>query len=152
MKRIFITGMSGVGKSTVVALLRGPDAICVDLDESDMMLYRATDREPLIDTDRVRGLITQNPDKHIIITGCAVNQGELRDVMDHYILLTAVDEVMHTRILTRTNNDFGKDPETWQKILADKREVEPLLRKQADIVIDTDRDIEGVLDEIRRLL
>lgn len=152
MKRVFLTGMSGVGKSTIITSIRRPDTRCIDLDDAGWMLFRASDREPLIDTARVSRWVAQNPDKHLIIAGCAVNQGELRGMMDTFVLLTASEEVMHARILTRTNNDFGKDAETWEKILEDKREIEPLLLKRADIVINTDQDIDSVVNEICRLL
>lgn len=54
------------------------------------------------------------------------------------ILLTAPTEVMKESIKARKKNNYGKSREDWKNIVRDKSEIEPLLKKSADDVLQTD--------------
>ncbi|SMD25082.1 hypothetical protein SAMN05660733_07980 [Lentzea albidocapillata] len=47
-----------------------------------------------------------------------------------------VDTVLE-RVASRTRNPFGKTEEERNRIIADTREIEPLLREPATVEIDT---------------
>jgi hypothetical protein len=55
---------------------------------------------------------------------------------------------MKTRLATRTNNPYGKDPDQLARVLALKETVEPALRRIADIEIDTSVPLVQVVDKI----
>ena len=76
MKRMLLTGMSGVGKSTLARALRSERCLSVDLDEG-WMLLRSPDGERIIDVPRVERLFDTCRNRHIVLAGTAVNQGEL---------------------------------------------------------------------------
>lgn len=146
MKRILLTGMSGVGKSAVLQRLASDGILCVDLDDGWMC---DVDGEPMINFSRVHRFLQAHPDESVVFAGCARNQWELD--ADCTILLTASPELMKARIEQR-DNPFGKDEQTWQKILADKARFEPVLRAVSDLVIDTEQPLEQTAAQIREML
>jgi hypothetical protein len=64
------------------------------------------------------------------------------------VLLTAPADVIATRLTTRTNNTFGKDPAQLARTLLLKDEVEPVLRRGADLEVDTTVPLEEVITTI----
>lgn len=134
--RILLTGMSAVGKSTVVGLLRSSGHVAVDLDEGYTTESIGQPGEVLWLADRVRELL-DGPEEVLFVAGCASNQGVFRDDFDHTVLLSAPPEVVRQRLRDRDTNDFGKTPEQEAQVLADLAAVEPLLRQVADVEIVT---------------
>jgi dephospho-CoA kinase len=146
MTRILLTGMSGVGKSAVLQRLASDGILCVDLD--DGWMYDAGG-EPMINLPVVHRFIQAHPNESIVFAGCAMNQRKLE--VDCTVLLTASPKLMKARIEKR-ENPFGKDEHTWQKILADKAQFEPVLRASSDVVIDTEQLLEQTAAKIREML
>lgn len=149
MSRILLTGMSGVGKSTVLRALSSPDTICVDLDESPWMVKDSCERRITV-SELVSWIEDQNA-RNVILAGCESNQGELYPHLDDVIVLTAPLEVMRTRILERAN-PYGKSEDEWQQIEKDVLNVEPLLKEHCSYVYDTEKPLTEVLEEIRQFL
>ena len=141
-----MTGMSGVGKSAVLERLAAEGILCLDLDDGWMCEIQG---EPQIDLAAVRQFVRSHPRESIVFAGCAINQGGLP--VDAAILLTASTETMRERIAQR-KNPFGKDEATWQKILKDKEEVEPVLKAKCDLVIHTEQALDETVAQIRLLL
>jgi hypothetical protein len=56
------------------------------------------------------------------------------------------------RLATRTTNPFGKRPDERAKFLADKADVEPLLRAGADLVLETTEPVEVTVQRLLDLL
>jgi shikimate kinase len=142
MTRVLITGMSGVGKSSVILELarRGLDA--VDLETDDWCEWTIAPRpgDPpdapgrpdwIWREDRVRALFTAPRVRPHFIAGCASNQGRCYDLLDHVVLLTAPLDVLLARVATRANNPYGTREEDRREITQYVREVEPLLRRRA---------------------
>ena len=146
MKRILLTGMSGVGKSTVLQRLAADGILCVDLDDGWMC---DVDSEPMINLPRVHRFIQAHQNESVVFAGCAMNQRKL-DV-DCTVLLTATPTLMKARIEQR-DNPFGKDEPTWQKILEDKARFEPVLIASSDVVIDTEQPLEQTVAQIKEIL
>lgn len=143
MKRVLITGLSGVGKSTVIDDLAARGYRAVDLDQPGWSITGA-DGDWVWDLDRVRELLDSD-DELIFVSGTSANQGQLRSRFDLVVLLSVPVEVMRQRLLTRTTNDFGKAPDELAAALAYKETVEPLLRRTATCEIDTRASREEVL-------
>ncbi len=100
--------------------------------------------------DRIEALLATEDADVLFVSGCASNQGRFYPLFDRVVLLTAPAVVIAERLATRTNNTFGKDPEQLSRTLLLQREIEPLLRRGADIELDTTAPLEDVLAAILR--
>lgn len=150
MPRILITGMSGTGKSTVIAALRSLGHQAIDSD--DGWCRFSPDGEWVWDEALVDELLSTEHVPVLFFAGCASNQGRFRQRFDHVVLLSAPLDVMISRIQERTTNPFGKQPDEFARILADHAEIEPLLRAACTLEIDTARPLPSVVDELLRLV
>ena len=160
MKRVLITGMSGTGKSTVVASLaaRGHKAVDVDAPDYSKLVTVAegelTGPGPGTDwvwrEDRIRALLALEDTDVLFVSGCAPNQGKFYDRFDRVVLLTAPAGVIAERLKTRTNNSFGKDAGELSRSLQLQPEIEPLLRRGADLEVDTSAPLDEVVAAILR--
>ncbi len=68
------------------------------------------------------------------------------------MLLTAPVDVLLERLQTRTGDRYGQSPAEEAQVLADLGEVEPLLRRSADLVLETIEPPERVADVLLRRL
>lgn len=156
--RVLITGVSGVGKSTVIEALQTRWIRAVDVDAPPYSEEIAVDNGELTGLgsgrdwvwriDLVREIVESGGDDVLIVSGCSPNQDELYDHFDHVVLLSAPPEVVEKRLTTRTNNPFGKRAGETERALAIQQEIEPLLREGADLEVDTTAPIEVVVSTI----
>lgn len=156
MGRILITGMSGVGKSTVISQLTAQGHRAVDLDEpawsewvdsadgdGPSALYPGKDwvwRE-----DRVESLLANEQGDVLFVGGCAPNLAKFRDQFDTIVLLSAPAAVMVQRLTERESNSYGKHPGEITRSVHFKETIEPRLRLIAHIEIDTSAPIDRVV-------
>lgn len=165
MKRILLTGMSGVGKSTLIAELaaRGFKAVDVDSDAyshwvevEDDSAVPGTPVEPGRDwvwrEDRIQDLLATQDAEVLFLSGCAPNMGKFRSQFDLIILLSAPAEVIVERLRTRTNNPYGKRSEEVARVLDLIETVEPLLRRIAHHEIDTAAPLDEVVAKLLALV
>lgn len=145
MARVLVTGMSGVGKSTVVEALSAEGVLAIDTDDGEWKVSREQ-----WDLDRVRAMLDEHED--VVVAGTVENQGLLYDVFDHVVLLSAPTSVMIERIARRHRNPYGKTDVERQEILDYTATVEPLLRATATVEIDTSQPIAETIEHIRHLL
>jgi dephospho-CoA kinase len=157
MRRVLITGVSGVGKSTVVAALTALGHAAVDTDVGGYC-SPGPDVEPPKPTAepdwvwneaRLRRLLDTGGDP-LFVSGCVPNQWRFYPDFDRIVLLSAAPAVVRRRLLDRTGNDYGKAPGELERALRDQAEVEPLLRRGATAEIDTDAPLETVMDRLLR--
>ena len=144
MKRVLITGMSGVGKSSVIAALAARGHKAVDLDYAP---YADGDRWRL---DEVSRLLDAEDAPILFVSGASEDQSRFYPRFDHVVLLTAPDVVMSERMVRRTNNPYGKDPADVTRNLALRPRIEPLLRRAADLEVDTRAPLDDVVERILR--
>jgi adenylate kinase family enzyme len=141
---VLVTGMSGTGKSTVLAELERRGYRVVDTDHGDWI--DRSGPEPLWREDRISALLDERGDGTLFIAGCVANQGRFADRFAAVVLLSAPEDVILERIAQRTTNPFGKRPEERARIVSDLHEIEPLLRRGATAEIDTRRPVGEVAD------
>ncbi|MGI8680839.1 MAG: AAA family ATPase [Mycobacteriales bacterium] len=146
MTVVFVTGMSGTGKSTVLAELARRGRWVVDTDYGGYA--EESDGEQLWREDRIGALLDAHADQLLFLAGTVANQIVFYPRFAAVVLLTAPVEVLLTRIATRDTNDFGKSEAERARILADVAEVEPLLRAGATVAIDTRRPVAAVADAL----
>jgi dephospho-CoA kinase len=149
MTAILVTGMSGAGKSTVLAELerRGHPVVDTDADgwtEEVSDPDRGADR--MWREDRIDALLSEHGDGVLFVSGCVPNQGRFYARFAAVVLLTAPAEVMLERVATRDTNDYGKRAAERALIVEDIRAVEPLLRAGATAEIDTRRPVAEIAD------
>ncbi len=169
MKRVLLTGMSGVGKSTVVGELeeRGYKAIDTDYGGWSHWVNVETGRpaappgegEEAWETvdwvwreERMARLLATEDADVLFVAGTSPNQGKFRDQFDLVVLLSAPQEVLVERLTQRTNNPYGTTPGSLARVLEHVETVEPLLREVAHHEIDTSAPLEEVIDELLDLV
>ena len=148
MKRVLLTGMSGTGKSSVIAELAARGYKAVDADDGWC--------EPLPDgrqrwrEDAVEALLDAEDADVLFFAGCEENQGRFHARFDHIVLLTAPVETLLERLAARTNNPYGKAPEERRRFLEDVEAVEPRLRRVAEHEISTTAPLAEVVASVLR--
>jgi shikimate kinase len=162
--RILLTGLSGTGKSTLIAALaaRGYRAVDADGEAFSTWAEPTSDADvvgPPVEAgrdwvwreDRIQGLLSAEYTDVLFLGGCAENMGQFLAQFDHVVLLRAPADVLVERLRTRTTNPYGKHPDEVARILEQMATVEPLLRRAADHEIDTSAPLEAVLATVLRL-
>jgi dephospho-CoA kinase len=150
MKRFLLTGMSGTGKSSVIAELAARGYRAVDIDDPAWSRFDATG-EWVWREDRVEALLLAEDAEVLFVSGCASNQGKFYPLFDAVILLSAPVDVIKERLASRTNNAFGKRPEELARVLDDIEHTEPLLRRRAQHEIDTTAGLDDVVSTVLQL-
>jgi shikimate kinase len=144
--RVLITGMSGVGKSSVLQELARRGYRTVDTDYGDY--HETIDRETLWREDRIDALLSQEHDGPLFVQGTTRNQVRFYPRFDDIVLLSAPADVLIERLTTRTTNPYGKDPAEIAETLGYLENVEPLLREAATLEVVTTVPVEQVADII----
>ncbi len=167
MKKIYITGVSGTGKTTIAKELEKRGFYTISIDEVENLcfwVHQATGEKHggknteltlefvdahdwICDIEYLNKLLNKNVDV-IFVLGMAGNQDEFLNMFDKILLLQCSPETFCKRIENRTDNDFGKDKKIQQQIL-DRYEAyaEKMLSKGA-ISIDTEKPIDEVVNEV----
>ncbi|SBU97580.1 shikimate kinase [Streptomyces sp. Ncost-T6T-1] len=154
MAVIFVTGMSGTGKTTALNQLEQRGYKVVDTDVggwiADLPHPDVACVEPQWREDRIDALITEHEisGEPLFIAGTVWNQGKFYPRFREIVLFSAPLEVMLERITKRDNNPFGKTAEQRDQIVADTAEVEPLLRASATVEINTSQPLAEVVDKL----
>ncbi len=151
VKRVFLTGMSGTGKSTVIGRLADLGYRAVDLDEPAWSEYDE-DGDWIWQEDLVRHLLEEDDSDLLFVSGCPTNRVKFYPQFDHIILLSAPPDLLVERLRTRTNNSYGKHPDELKDVLRYVQTVEPLLRRRAGREIDTRAPLEQVVSEIMEVV
>lgn len=168
MSLVFITGISGAGKSAVrVELLkRGFEAYDTDEDGFTSWYSNQTGgkvKSPdfgkrtkkwyknhswKISRERVEELTNTSKNKLIFLCGAPGNDGEVWDLFDKVISLVINDETLKQRISTRVTNDYGKAPHELEDLLFWNRDYEERYRGYGARIIDATKPLKHVTDEI----
>lgn len=139
MKRIFITGMSGTGKSYAIEALRARGFTAIDTDYGGWCEFAELDGEAewIWCEERMLELLNESSDRPLFVSGCVSNQGKFYGFFDYKVLFSAPLEVMLERVAARSTNPYGKSQEERAQIRANFAEVQPLLQQSADLEMDT---------------
>ena len=143
--RVLLTGMSGVGKSALVVELRARGYTALDADDDGFSEPRADGRWGWR-ADRVAQLLERERDGLLFFAGCSEEQAALP--FDRRVLLTAPRTVIVDRLRTRATNGYGREDAELAQVLADLAEVEPLLRRSADLVLTTTEPVTQIADRL----
>jgi shikimate kinase len=116
MSRIFVTGMSGTGKSSALAELGRLGYRVVDTDDPGWREYRenveSSDElhcgEWLLVEERMTTLLDSDDGRSLFVGGCSMNQSRFYERFDAIVLLSAPAEVILDRVAHRTTNYYGR--------------------------------------------
>ena len=144
MARVLITGMSGTGKSTLLAELHDRGHQTVDTDHDGW-----TTADGVWDEPRMAELLRSAPD--VVVSGTVENQGRFYPLFDHVVLLSAPLETLIARVSRRADNPYGRTPEQQAEIAHYLRTVEPLLRQGATVEFDGRRPVTDLADAVEAL-
>ena len=148
MRSVLVTGMSGTGKSTVLAELerRGYDVL--DTDDGGWTTWSDAVGGYVWQEDRIAELLERDRAGTLFVSGTVSNQGRFYPRFDAVVLLSAPTDVLLRRIENRTTNDYGKSAEDRDLILSHVVDVEPLLRATSTHEIDATRPVDEVVAEL----
>ena len=168
MHLVWITGISGAGKSTVCKVFesRGIAAIdtdwegfnhWVDIETSQPVVHPYPTPPDWADThawhirpELVRAL-RDNGSGVTFLFGAVANEPDVWDLFDRVGCIVIDDDTVMHRLATRTTNEFGKHPEDLARVLGWNRDVESLYRQRGATIIDGTRPITEVVDAVLRL-
>jgi hypothetical protein len=165
---IYVTGISGAGKSAACAelLRRGFDADDTDAHGNAGWVDRSTgevlgrlpsaERTPgyleryewRLDPERVTALARQAEDRLVFLCGSTANEAEVRSLFRSTVYLAIDEETLHRRLETRTSNDFGRSPYERAMVVGWHRVAEDGYRRFGAAIVDATRPLCQVVDEI----
>lgn len=136
--------MSGSGKS----------AVCEELTKRGYEVYEV-DNQPSKDGVRlnpewVQRLSEKAHDKMIFISGVRPRSEEsaVAKLFDQVIFLTADTSTLKQRLTSRTNNDYGKDPNEQAKILEWAKQADGYHKQNNACMIDSTQPLDRVVEQV----
>ena len=169
MKKIYITGISGVGKTSIGKELQSRGYTVLDIDLYDLGLCLWKDKntgekvrrkgegkewldshEWVCDGEKLKKLIQESAQDVIFAVGITSNQHEYLDFFDNVLLLKCSEETFLNRIESRTDNTYGKEKSEREQILRFYKKFEENLIKNNAIVIDAEKSVSEIADFIEK--
>ncbi len=151
-----ISGLSGTGKSTVCGELRNRGYNAVEADEE--LAYFADPETGLPankktshwlwDKEKFNITVKQKRDDILFVCGGATNEEEFKHHFDKIFSLHIDDTTLRHRLLTRTNNYYGKDPKELMQQLEWNKGTVKYSKERGRTVIDATKSVDEVVNEI----
>ncbi|MGQ0430777.1 MAG: AAA family ATPase [Microthrixaceae bacterium] len=170
MRLVWVTGISGAGKSTVCDVLksRGVAAVDTDWDGFNRWVDRASG-DSIVDpphptpvgwmithswqirSSLVHAIADADVDDTTFLFGAVENESEVWDRFTHVGCLIVDDDTLRHRLTTRTTNSFGKHPAELDQIVGWNRDVEAKYRALGASIIDATRPLDDVVADVLAL-
>lgn len=168
-KSVFITGISGSGKSTVCKALVKLGYKAYDIEAADLGLFimvRKDTGEPFLDFDnadmnkvkntdwicdreKLEKLIGEQTKRVVFYCGVASNNKQIIPLFDQSILLKADPKAINTRLVGREGtNDYGNTEAGRQRILSYKDWFENEMLNEGLTAVDANPSILEVAKRI----
>jgi len=164
MKNIFITGISGTGKTVIAEILKEKGFNAFDMDMYNLCCWinkldgKKVDYEVKLnkafidshiwvcDIEKLKNML--NTEGKVIMLGHPENIDEILPLFDKFILLQCKPETFLKRILERKDNDFGKDETAQQHLLDTYEKFEKEMLNNGAISVNVDIPLEEVVNNI----
>ena len=169
MPLIYVTGISGAGKSAVCNELhrRGYEAHDTDQDENVVWVNRKTgevtavanaadrgrpgwldDQEWRVVPSRVQALVGRATDRLVFLCGSTANEDEVWHLFSRVIYLAIDEPTLRDRLASRTSNDFGKTPWELEAVLSWHQVGEADYERFGAVIIDATLPLHDVVDNV----
>lgn len=164
--KIYITGISGTGKTAIAKELKKKGFYVISIDEvpdlciwvnkltKEKVTYEAELSKDFIDThdwvcdiEYLNKLIEKGTNP-IFVLGIASNQNDFIHIFDKTFLLQCSPETFISRIENRADNDFGKDKTAQEFILGWYKDFEYKILKKGAISINVEKSLNEVVKNI----
>lgn len=169
--KIYITGTSGTGKTTIARALAAKGIATIDTDEicywqnketgerveffpigeqsgmpPEEVAKRHATHNWICDTGEPKRFLDAHP--NAVAVGGASNHQESLHLFDKLFALNANPETITKRIRERTDNDFGKHPEELKLILGWAENYVSHMKARGATILDADRPLEEIVEQI----
>jgi dephospho-CoA kinase len=151
MRRVLVTGMSGVGKSTALAELARRGFQVVETDHGHWSEWSEAAGGYVWREDLISGLLARDDGPTLYVSGTVSNQSRFYSRFDAVVLLSVPVDVLVRRLRTRTTNHYGKTAEERALILSQVEVVEPLLRATCTHELDATQPIDLVVEQLAKI-
>ena len=160
--KIYITGVSGVGKSTLIKELNKKGLLSFDVDSIHGLCHwrnKKTGKKAhhhsgigkdwldahnyICNLKKLKKLINKKP--LVAVAGVVSNQKEVLKLFDKMFLLHCKEKVFLKRLSIRTNNDFAKDKTEQRHVLSWYKEFEKEMLAKGAIPLDTSKDSQKII-------
>ena len=164
---VWISGVSGSGKSTVCGILKGRGHVAVDADWEGYCrwVHRGSAEvltDPphvvppgwlerfgwMIDVGRVQSLAAASAESVAFLGVHAENAADIAPHADRIVCLAIDEGTLRHRLQTRTSNDFGKNPDELAAAVARHHEIEAELDAMGAVTIDSTRPLDEVVRDV----
>lgn len=171
MGLVYVTGISGVGKSEVCKELTRRGYVAIDADEAGISAWHENasgrcagiglprdvtkTRDWLelhswtMSRQRLELIAKEGIGESVFICGAARNDQELLDLFTHVVCLYIDNEnELRRRLRMRTNNDFGKEPHELEAVLRWKANAKREFENLGATLVNADAPLSKVVDDI----
>jgi dephospho-CoA kinase len=163
--KIYITGISGTGKTTIARELEKRGISSMSIDEVPGLCHWINNADgSTVDYDAVLNAEFINAHEwvcdeaylqkliahkaSVVVLGLAFNQDNFLHLFDKVLLLTCSPETFIARINARDDNDFGKDASAQKLILDSYKTFEDQMLQKGAIALDVEGTISDVVEKI----
>lgn len=161
--KIYLTGASGTGKSTIIRALSERGIRAVDMDNGLCHWEHRADGSSVVwepgrseawyeahgwmckITD-LKTLLAEHTD--IVVAGLSSNQDDYLYLFDKVLILHASPQTILSRLKSRTDSDYGKHPLEQQRLLKWHTSFEADMISKGAHPIDANRPLEEVVSEV----
>ena len=168
---VYVTGISGAGKSTVCVELRrrGFESHDTDQEGNAVWVNRITGVQTLIAGARERSepgwsdeqewravpakivaLAERAADRVVFLCGSTANEHAVWDLFSTVEYLSIDERTLRHRLQSRTTNDFGKSAIELAAILEWHKVSDSDFARLGAVVIDATRSVHDVVDDVVR--
>ncbi|MFA6397518.1 MAG: AAA family ATPase [Candidatus Paceibacterota bacterium] len=168
MKKFYITGISGTGKTAISLKLKQKGLNVIDLDDENIKLCHWKNKKTrkdsfsgygtgldflntngwYCDIEKLKFLINSDDKNNFFVVGIAENQNEFLNLFDKIFLLQCDEAELFRRIDNRKDNDFGKNNSEKEYIKSFRKKFENDLINKKAIVINSNDLIDSIVDKI----
>lgn len=164
--KIFITGIAGTGKTTVLSELQKHGYVVIDLDATGICRWKNKETQEFVeygetgrdyewltkhgwycDVEKLKQIMSViREDEDVFVAGIAENIEEVSQEFDKVFIITASDTIVKERLNARTSNHFAKKEEEQDFVLEHSKK---LLENIKDFIeIDANKSPTEVAEEI----